>query len=135
MTADNDLFNALFDRETLDEMFPSERADAFFDALLGDAAEGAYDIRLAYKGMKDNRLNFDLELHQRQGKCLVCSLTYGLPTVFSRHPVIDIQSVVDQVAGHIQGHARCNGWTLERTREISPQLHVVPLRIDIERQT
>jgi len=128
-------FDALFDPETLSRMFPPERADQFFDALLGDADEGAYDIRLAYKGMQENRLTFDIELHQRPGKCLVCSLTYGLPTVFSRHPVIDIQGVVDQIALHMEGNGRCAGWTLGRTREVSRQLHVVPLEIDLENES
>ena len=103
MKAEKGFFDALFDREMLDKLFPPERTDQFFDALLGDAAEGAYDIRLAYKGLQESRLNFELELHQRPGKCLVCSLTYGLPTVFSRHPVINIQGVVDQIARHVDG--------------------------------
>ncbi len=128
----NRSFDALFDQETLSNMFPPERADQFFDALLGNADEGAYDIRLAYKGMQESRLTFDIELHQRPGKCLVCSLTYGLPTVFSRHPVIDIQGFVDQIARHMEGHGRCAGWALGRTREVSRQLHVVPLEIDLE---
>ena len=133
MKAEKGFFDALFDREMLDKLFPPERTDQFFDALLGDAAEGAYDIRLAYKGLQESRLNFELELHQRPGKCLVCSLTYGLPTVFSRHPVINIQGVVDQIARHVDGRGRCGSWTLGRTQDISPQLHVVPLVINIER--
>lgn len=133
MSSDKAFFDALFNRETLSRLFPPERADQFFDALLGDPDEGAYDMRLAYKGMQENRLNFDIELHQRPGKCLVCSLTYGLPTVFSRHPVIDIQGVVDAISERIDGEGRCVSWTLDRTREVSPQLHVVPLRIEIDR--
>jgi len=133
MNSNNEFFDALFDQETLDQMFPPERADQFFDALLGDAEEGAYDIRLAYKGMQNSRLAFDIELHQRPGKCLVCSLTYGLPTVFSRHPVINIQGVVDQISRKMDGQGQCNGWTLGRTREVSRQLHVVPLEIEVER--
>ena len=34
----------IFSRTTLRELFPQERTDAFFDALFGDASEGAYDI-------------------------------------------------------------------------------------------
>ena len=132
MTANNDTFAALFNRETLDELFPADRADQFFDALFGDADEGAYDIRLNYKELKSNQLIFDLELHQRPGKCLVCNLTYGLPNVFSRHPIINVQGVVDQINQLMDGHGRCAGWKLGNTSEISRQLHVVPLTIDIE---
>ena len=131
MNRDKVFFDTLFNQETLDQMFPPERADQFFDALLGDAEEGAYDIRLVFKGAQEGRLTFDIELHQRPGKCLVCSLTYGLPTVFSRHPVINIQGVVDQISRKMDGDGQCSGWTLGRTREVSKQLHVVPLEIEI----
>ena len=37
----------VFTPECLNDLFPPQRTDDFFDALFGDAEEGAYDIRLA----------------------------------------------------------------------------------------
>ncbi len=127
-----DPFAALFTTETLQELFPAERADRFFDALLGDPKEGAYDIRLAYNGFQEGQLRFALELHQRPRKCLACNLTYGLPTVFSRHPIIDIKGLVAAISGLLDGQGRCKGWKLGATVEKSRQLHVVPLLIALE---
>ena len=127
-----DPFAALFTPEKLQELFPAERADRFFDALLGDAKEGAYDIRLVYDVFRERQLRFALELRQRPRKCLACNLTYGLPTVFSRHPIIDIKGLVAAISGLLDGQGRCKGWKLGATVEKSRQLHVVPLIIDIE---
>jgi hypothetical protein len=136
MKADKtDPYSDLFTEEKLAQLFPNDRADRFFDALLGDPEEGAYDIRLAYGGLQEGRLRFNLELHQRPGKCLACNLTYGLPTVFARHPIIDIQGLVDRIVLLMNGHGSCSGWKLEATREVDRRLHVVPLMIDVEKQT
>jgi hypothetical protein len=124
-----DTYAELFTPDNLQALFPADRADRFFDALLGDPKEGAYDIRLSYDGFQAGQLRFALELHQRPSKCLACNLTYGLPTVFSRHPVIDIQGVVDAIAKLLDGRVRCSGWKLGATIEKSRQLHVVPLLI------
>jgi len=132
MTADKDTFAALFSREKLENLFPADRADQFFDALFGDAEEGSYDIKLRYEGSEQGRLVFNLELHQRPGKCLACNLTYGLPNVFARHPVIDVQGIVDEINQLLNGQGTCTSWQLGNTREISRQLHVVPLIIDIQ---
>jgi len=130
-----DPYSHLFTEEKLAQLFSNDRADRFFDALLGDPEEGAYDIRLAYEGLREGRLRFNLELHQRPGKCLACNLTYGLPTVFARHPIIDIQGLVDRIVLLMNGRGRCSGWKLEATREVDRRLHVVPLMIDVENQT
>jgi hypothetical protein len=127
-----DTYAELFTPEKLQALFPPERADRFFDALLGDPKEGAYDIRLSYEGHQEGRLRFALELHQRPRKCLACNLTYGLPTVFSRHPVIDMQGVVDGIGRLLDGRGRCTGWKLGATVEKSRQLHLVPLIISLE---
>jgi hypothetical protein len=121
----------IFSRKILDSLFPPQRTDQFFDALLGDAAEGAYDIRLACDGLRGNELVFNLELHQRPGKCLACNLTYGLPTVFSRHPVVDLKSMVMQIDTLLDGQARCGTWKLGATQELSRRLHIVPLHITL----
>ncbi len=122
----------LFTETALSQLFPAERADAFFEALYGDAAEGAYDIALSFHGLKENALEFRFDLHRKPGKCLACNLTYGLPQVFSRHPIIDIGA---WCATSKKGspEATCSRWKLGETREISSDLHVVPLTIFLDR--
>ena len=128
-----DFYRQIFDAEALGHLFPDERADRFFEALLGDSKEGAYNIHLAFTDGGSDRLEFDFQLTPRPGRCLRCNLTYGLPEVFSRHPVINVQGLVDAVDRLIDGNGRCTGWTLGRVREISPDLHSIPLTIFIER--
>jgi hypothetical protein len=124
-------YETLFSQRVLDEIFPPERADRFFEALLGDAAEGAYDITLAYRGGRDDRIEFEFQLKQRPGMCLACNLTYGLPEVFMRHPVIDIGGVVRQIDARLNNGKRCGKWTLGHTREVSRELHVLPLTVKL----
>ena len=85
-----DPFDTLFTPDRLEGLFPADRADQFFEALFGDASEGAYDIELRYDGFRDNQLQFVFHLTERPGKCLSCSLTYGLPQVFTRHPLLAV---------------------------------------------
>ncbi|MGD9366010.1 MAG: pancreas/duodenum homeobox protein 1 [Desulfobacteraceae bacterium] len=132
MTNESDRFKTIFSQEKLDALFPSERSNQFFDALFGDADEGAYDIRLAFNKLQDDHLHFDFQLHQRPGKCLACNLTYGLPKVFERHPVIDVKGVVKQLSMLMNGKSRCTEWMLGKSREIYRELHVVPLIVKIE---
>jgi len=122
----------LFTAETLNRLFPANRADQFFDALLGDASEGAYDIRLAFtrSDAAAKALTFALELHQRPNKCLACNLTYGLPEVFSRHPLIDLKGVVAEIAS-LCGNATVKEWRLGTTQQVSKELHTVPLIINL----
>jgi len=47
----------LFSEKKMAELFPADRADRFFDAFLGDPAEGAYDICLGFKQKAGNPLN------------------------------------------------------------------------------
>jgi hypothetical protein len=131
MKADSSILDSVFSQEKLDELFPPDRADRFFEALLGDASDGAYDISLSFGGQQKQQLIFYLELTQRPGKCLVCSLTYGLPKVFSRHPVINIEHLVTQLGGLMNGQGRVGAWHLGATREINKQKHVVPLILDM----
>lgn len=132
MNKDQIQFNRIFSQDKLDALFPPERTIQFFEALFGDNDEGAYDIRLAFKAEAENRLYFDFELQQRPGRCLACNLTYGLPQVFERHPVINTQGVVDQLCALMNGEARCGQWRLGKSKEISRQLHAVPLIIELE---
>ncbi|MBL0712123.1 MAG: pancreas/duodenum homeobox protein 1 [Desulfosarcina sp.] len=127
-----DRFVSIFTPAKMAEVFPPERADQFFEALLGDRDEGAFDIAFHYAGARDDALYFEFQLQERPGKCLSCSLTYGLPHVFSRHPIIDIPSVVQGVDRMLDGHGRCGQWHVKRTRETSRQLHVIPLIINLQ---
>jgi len=124
----------LFTRGDLQQLFPEERAVSFFESLFGDAEEGAFDIGLAFKSLRGNKLHFEFQLHQRPGKCLACNLTYGLPQVFKRHPVIDVNGLVEEIGKRLNGKFRCNGWELGATRELSNDLHVIPLVISLESQ-
>jgi hypothetical protein len=113
----------------LAEIFPNHRADLFFDALYGDSSEGAYDIRLVFVKQTGNNLLFEFHLTQRPGKCLACNLTYGLPQVFSRHPVIDVKGVVGKIGQLMNGQGKIVEWKLGSTKEISRSLHVIPLTV------
>jgi hypothetical protein len=123
----------LFTETALKQLFPAERTDAFFEALYGDAAEGAYDIAFSFQGLNKEALEFRFDLHRRPGKCLACNLTYGLPQVFSRHPLIDIAGLVRGIENRLAGKATCSRWKLGETKEISSDLHVVPLTVFLER--
>ena len=127
----NDL-ETIFDAPTLGELLPPDRSDDFFEALLGDAEEGAYTIALSFKGGTGTQLNFHLELQRRPQKCLVCNLTYGLPEVFQRHPVINLKGLVDALAQRITPAVNVSDWTLGATQEISTDLHVIPLTIHLK---
>lgn len=126
-----DDYHAIFSPGEMERLFPHHLSDDFFEALLGDAREGAYDIRLAFKSASTQHLSFELELHRRPDKCLVCSLTYGLPKVFARHPIINLSGLVQRISDRLNGRAIISKWKLGRTLEISKDLHVVPLIIDL----
>jgi len=112
-------------------LFPPERTDSFFEALFGNVDDGAYDITLSYQGYNDssNSLRFQFELHERPGCCLVCHMTYGLPEVFSRHPIINIEGLVAGVEAKLNGDARCASWNLGNTAPSSKSIHSIPLEI------
>jgi len=123
--------DAQFTQDVLDKIFPPHRADQFFEALFGDAEEGAYDISLVYKGKSEDQIGFEFQLKQRAGKCLACNLTYGLPEVFKRHRILNIASVVEQINSMMNNGKRCGDWQLGQTRKESRELHVIPLMIDL----
>lgn len=135
MATENGHFDRIFTSEKLEALFPSDLSDRFFDALYGDADEGAYDISLAFSGTDDNRILFEFRLAQRKGKCLACNLTYGLPQVFTRHPVIDVKGLVKKIEGLLEDGSKIVDWKLGPTREISRTLHIVPLILALDVQT
>jgi hypothetical protein len=126
-------FEQLFTQRALRELFPHDRADLFFEGLYGDSSEGAYDINLVFKGQDGDTLQFEFQLEQRPGKCLVCNLTYGLPEVFSRHPIINIKGLIGEIDQILGDQGRCADWQLGLTREVSRELHILPLIITITR--
>jgi len=115
-------------QDFLDSLLPPEKSDQFFEALYGDSSEGAYDIRLECLSVGSKRIVLAFNLTQRPGKCLVCNLTYGLPTVFQRHPLIDIKGMVSKIEA---SGLKISGWQLGETEENSPSLHVIPLYLDL----
>jgi len=129
----NDSFATAFSRSVCATLLPPERANEFFEALFGDASEGAYDLELKYHGTSGDTIRFDLLLHQRPGHCLACNLTYGLPQVFSRHPVINIAGMVDKIKAILAEKVETTGWKLGSTSQLSNALHSIPLMISIKR--
>lgn len=119
----------VFSQEFLDELLPPEKSDQFFEALYGDASEGAYDIRLECISRGAKRVVLAFNLTQRPGKCLVCSLTYGLPNVFLRHPLINIKGMIQKIE---DAGVTVKKWQMGNTEENSKTLHVIPLYLDIE---
>ena len=126
--------DSLFSDEVLKKLFPQKRADAFFEALFGAADEGAFDISLKYITYVQNEktLHFELHLTERPNKCLACNLTYGLPEVFSRHPVININGLVTDINSELNSLLQTKDWSLKGTRTISNDLHVIPLEINVQ---
>ena len=96
-------FKELFTAEVLAELFPETRTNDFFEALFGDTEEGAYDISLHFAGQTQEMLNFEFRLNQRPGRCLACNLTYGLPEVFTRHPIINVKGLVKKIEEKLDG--------------------------------
>ena len=118
------------DQSFLDKIFPPSRADEFFDALFGGAEEGAYDIGLVCRGVEAQKAKLAFELRQRPGKCLACNLTYGLPQVFQRHPILNVSGVARDVAAHLGWPAESTKWKLGHTEEVNRELHVIPLVVE-----
>ena len=129
----NDQFQKIFTEETLRELFPAKRANEFFEALYGDVEEGVYDIDLVFEGFstENNTLQFLLNLSERPDKCLACHLTYGLPEVFSRHPIINVAGVVQEIDNLLDNQATCGNWHLEPTRTVSSKVYAVPFIIEV----
>ena len=122
-------FHDILHQDVLKKLFPSDRTDQFFEAFYGDAAEGAYNIELAYRGHSQGELQLEFQLRLRPGKCLACNLTYGLPQVFLRHPIININGLVEQIDNLLDGQAKCTSWELGATRDVSSELHVIPVTL------
>lgn len=130
----SDKFAPLFSADTCAELLPAGTADRFFEALFGDAAEGSYDLELKYRGSDNGALHFDILLHERPGHCLACNLTYGLPEVFSRHPLINIKGIAEKVDAIIGDLGHIGEWRLGNTSQRSQSLHAIPLIIELQQR-
>lgn len=117
----------MLNNDFLDSLFPPERTDDFFEALFGGAEEGAYTIMLRLRSETETSVELAFELHKRPGKCLVCSLTYGLSGVFKRHPIINAQGLARAIAEK-KGWQDFS-WDIGTTREESEELHWIPFRV------
>ncbi len=126
----------IFTEPVVQALFPAERTNDFFDALLGDASEGAYDIALTFDkyDLDKQELHFFINLHERPGCCLACNLTYGLPEVFSRHPIINVKGLVQEIEKLMGGKIVCESWKLGNTVQKGRSLHSIPLKIQIREQ-
>lgn len=124
-------FHSIFTQNKLNSLFPPERTAQFFDALFGDNEEGAYDISLKFQGEHNGIFEFEFELHQRPGRCLACNLTYGLPQVFSRHPIINVTQLAQDIAGSLGKDESSVTWNLGKTKEYSTALHAIPLSVSM----
>ncbi|MDR1659740.1 MAG: hypothetical protein LBR94_05300, partial [Desulfovibrio sp.] len=101
--------------------------------LFGGGEEGAYDIGLVCRALSSTRAELAFELRQRPGKCLACNLTYGLPQVFQRHPVINVSGIAKAVAERLGWRAENLQWRLGGTEEINRELHAIPLLLETTR--
>lgn len=123
--------NEIFTEQWLNKTFAPQRTEDFFEALFGGEEEGAYDIQLAFVKADDSTLEFALNLIQRPGKCLACNLTYGLPQVFARHPIINIKGIVNDIVTAIAKDPSTAKWELKNTQEVSKKMHLIPLIITL----
>ena len=115
--------------DVLQQIFPPQRGNDFFEALYGDPEEGTFDIELALAGESGGRLDMEFRLKQRPGKCMACNLTFGLPQVFRRHPVIDLPGLMREINFLLPEDMKATDWKLGSTKEVSSELHVIPLSL------
>lgn len=118
--------------ETLAKLFPPEKSDSFFEAFYGDAGDSHFDLRLAFDRADENTLYFRFQLIERPGKCLACNLTFGLPHVLERHPVINLPGLVREILREAEIEASDPRWSLGQTIQTSSSLHEIPLVIQLD---
>ena len=119
----------IFTRDFLNELLPLDLSDLFFEALYGDASEGAYDIKLEFESADSKQITLCFKLIRRPDKCLVCSLTYGLPKVFACHPLINIKNMVKKIKNK---GIKIKNWKFGNTQENNSLMHSIPLYLELE---
>ncbi len=125
----------VFTPEFLNELFPPEKADDFFEALYGGAEAGAFDISMEFREFNraENELVLDFILTERPGMCMACSLTHGLPRVFQRHPVIDLKGLTEKIAREIAPHWKIESCALGSTTPRTSKVNAIPLRFYLKK--
>jgi len=120
----------IFNEKVLKQLLPPERIEAFFEAFyFGE--EPAYHLQLGWGESTEGLVRLELQLHARPGKCLACNLTWGLPQVLEKHPLLNLDKTVQDFEKLLpQGH-KVKKWYLGHTEERSPELHVIPLLIEL----
>ena len=120
--------------EFLSNLFPPERADEFFDALYGGAEAGAFDIGLRSAGFdrQGNTLIIEFVLTERPGHCMACNLTYGLPQVFEKHPVINLKGIIDEIRKRLEPKWQIENWEIGSTQVINRQVNTIPVFIKLK---
>ncbi len=132
--SNNNNLEQIITPDVLLRIFPPQRADDFFEALYGDPHEGTFDIELSMAGKAVERLDLKFLLKQRPGKCMACNLTYGLPQVFSRHPVIDLPGLMQEINSLLPEGMQITDWKLGNTMEVNSELHVIPWTLYLSNQ-
>jgi hypothetical protein len=127
----DDPYKELFSERTCAQLMPASTANEFFEALFGDPEEGSFDLQLAYRSSNPREMHFEILLEERPGHCLACNLTYGLPQVFSRHPVININGLVEKIGAILGDRGSVGKWKLGATSERTQSLHAIPLVITL----
>ncbi len=120
--------------EFLEGLFPPGKADEFFEALYGGAETGAFDIALKFREFDETRqlLILDFVLTERPGKCMACSLTHGLPEVFKRHPVINLENIARNIEKVLSPNWSVREWHVGPTQMVSKKINCIPLAIRLE---
>ncbi len=127
--------DSLITDEFLNGLFPPEKADEFFDALYGGAETGAFDISLRCAGFnKENDiLVVEFVLTERPGKCMACNLTYGLPQVFERHPIINLKNIINSIEQKLSPNWKVLEWQIGSTQVIDSKVNTIPVFIKLEK--
>jgi len=121
--------------EFLSSLFPPGRADEFFEALYGGAEAGAFDIGLRTAGFnkQNNTLIIEFVLTERPGHCMACNLTYGLPQVFQRHPIINLSGIIEEIDKKLKPDWSVEEWQIGSTQVLDPKVNTIPVFIKLKK--
>jgi len=120
----------MFSEEWIKGLLPRKKIEAFFEAFyFGE--EPAYDLELGLGevSLEQKRIRLDLRLLARPGRCLACNLTWGLPPVLEKHPLLNLEEIVRRIEERLPEGLKVKNWELGAVREINSELHVIPLWI------
>lgn len=125
--------SALIKEDKLNELFPPGKDNEFFEAFYGGSEDGAFDIMLYFENYnpKNSELFFEFRLKERPGKCMACNLTYGLPSVFEKSPVINLKGIISGIDAMLKPHYEIQEYNLGKTTPKAPKVNAIPLIIKI----